>query len=145
MAADLAALGVDVVVEIENANECAVDQDRIRRAGLDRGAEHRALRQPAQVLERVEHGLRGFFGEGRKAAADRVEQQQLGLTDGRGRNVLRALRVDPIGELLDCAWSLRLDGFCHGFLPAGFNFVETYSFEPMTYRRARCVPSPLWG
>ena len=80
------------------------------------GAEHGALRHAAQVLERVEHGLRRLFREGRKAAADRVEQQQLGLVGSGGRNVLRALRLDPIGELFDCAWSLRLDGFCHGFL-----------------------------
>ena len=79
MAAEVAGLGVDVVVEIENAHQRPVGERGIGGAGEMRPADHRALRRAARPFHHREQGARGRFVERRKAAADGVEQQELGL------------------------------------------------------------------
>jgi len=82
MAAEIAAPGVDVVVEVENAHERAVGERGVGCAGPTRLADDRALRRAARCLHHLEQGARGLLVERRKAAADGVEQQKLGLADG---------------------------------------------------------------
>ena len=82
MAAEVAALGVDVVVEVENAHERAVGEHSVGRGGPPRAADDRALRRAARCLHHRKQGARGLLVKCRKAAADGVEQQKLGLEDG---------------------------------------------------------------
>ena len=83
MAAEVAGLGVDVVVEIEDADERAVGEGGIGGAGAMRPADDRALRRAAGPFHHREQGTRGWLIERGEAAADGVEQQKLGLVDGR--------------------------------------------------------------
>jgi hypothetical protein len=101
MAAEIAGLGADIVVEIENAHERAVGERRIGRAGAVRAADDGALRRAARCFDHFEQGLRRFLVEGREAAADGVEQQQLRLGDGGFGQIFRARAEHPCRQLLD--------------------------------------------
>ena len=107
VAADLAALGVGVVVEVEDADERAVEQHRAGRAGLGRAADHRALRRAAGLRHGRDHRARGFLVERGIAAADGVEQQQLRLMERGFGDVFGADRQRPVGQFLDRTRSLQ--------------------------------------
>jgi hypothetical protein len=80
----------DVVVEIEDADQRAVGEHRARRAHAARMAEHRALRLFAERVERRQHRTRAIIIQRGKAAAECVEQQELGPRDGALRKILGA-------------------------------------------------------
>ena len=104
MSAEVAGLGVHVVVEIENADEGAVGEGGIGGAGAASSPDHRALRCAAAPFHHREQGTRGWLMERGKSAADGVEQQELGLIDDGGGQVFGASREHPARELLDDPW-----------------------------------------
>ena len=89
MSAEVAGLGVHVVVEIENADEGAVGQGGIGGAGPANAPDHRALRCAAGPFHHREQRTRGWLMQRGKSAADGVEQQELGLIEDGRRQYLR--------------------------------------------------------
>ena len=113
MAADLAALGVDVVVEVKDADQRAVEQHGAGGAGLGRTADDRALRRAAGLGHGRDHRARGLFVERGIAAADGVEQQELRLLQRRLRNVFGTNAQRPVGKFLDRSRPLQCVVFGH--------------------------------
>ena len=68
-----------------------------------RMAEHRALRFFAERRERRQHRTCAVIIQRRKAAAERVEQQELGALDGALRKILGAQCGEPCREPRDGA------------------------------------------
>ncbi len=101
MAAEIAGLGADIVVEIEDADQRAVGERGIGRAGAVRAADHGALRRTTGRGHHRKQRLRRFLVERREATADGVEQEQLRLGHGGLGQVLRAHAEHPRCELLD--------------------------------------------
>ena len=67
----------------------------------------RKVVRPEQYIDLLRLARRNLL-ERRIAAADRIEQQHLGLLDGRLWYVAHAYRQDPVRKLLDRSRSLRL-------------------------------------
>ena len=67
---------------------------------------HRALRRAAGLRHGRDHGARGFLVERGIAAADGVEQQQLGLIEYGVGKVLGANGQGPVGKRFDHARAL---------------------------------------
>ena len=107
MAAAGAALRVradHIVVEIEDADQRAVGKHRARCAHAAPMAEHRALRFLAERVERRQHRTRAVVIQCGKAAAERVEQQELGPLDGAVRKILGTQRSEPCRKPRDGAF-----------------------------------------
>jgi hypothetical protein len=115
VAADVSAGGVDVVVEVEDADQRAVEQYGAGGAGLGRAADDRALRRAAGFRHGRDHGARSLLIECGVAAADGVEQQQLRLLHGRLRDVFGANCEGPIGQCLDGTWASQRVCLGHRF------------------------------
>ena len=130
MAAEVAGLGIDVVVEIEDAHQGAIGEGGIGGAGAMRPADHRALRRAARPFHHREQGTRGWFIERGEAAADGVEQQKLGLVaDGR-REIVGADGEHPPRELLDDALSVHARCFASRHIPHAAWFPAVRVIRP---------------
>ena len=98
------ATGLDrIVVEIENAHERAVGEHGILGADLAAAADDGRLWLAALGEHRPHDTGRDRVVERAEAAAERIEQQELGLRDRSFRNVGAGQAERPFGETFDGA------------------------------------------
>jgi len=95
-------LADDVVVEIQQADQRAVQEHGIEQARPCCPADHRAF--AAGQTRGAQHGIGGGFAAPGKAAADGVEQQQFRALDrGRGDRTRSMDRLcEPFGRAFVC-------------------------------------------
>jgi hypothetical protein len=93
-----------IVVEIEDADQRAVGKHRARRAHAMGMAEHRALRFLTERVERRQHRTGAVIIQRGKTAAERIEQQELGLLDGALRKIRGPQCREPCRKPLDGAF-----------------------------------------